>query len=70
MTEGSIDFVVDDHGSIVILTPSTDEAKAWCNEHLPDDHMTFGQEGIVVEPRYIGAILDGAAEDGLNFIFA
>jgi hypothetical protein len=36
------DFVVENHGSIFLLQPLTPAANSWIEEHLPEDHMTFG----------------------------
>lgn len=59
------DFTVRNEGSIFLLTPQTDAAREWADEHLPDDAMTFGPS-TVVEHRYIGAIVDGIQGDGLT----
>ena len=59
------DFVLSDHGSIVILTPQTPEARGWVNEHLPDDAQCFGR-GVVIERRYFEDIYDGITADGLT----
>jgi hypothetical protein len=58
------DFYTD--GSIGLLTPLTPAAHDWADEHLPEDRMLWGKHSIVVEPRYVGAILEGIAEDGLT----
>lgn len=60
------DLTVDNHGSIFILTPVSDAGREWIGEHIPDDAMTWGPEGIVVEHRYIGDIVAGAQADGLE----
>lgn len=59
------DFIFSDHGSVTILLPRTEAAKSWVAEHIPDDAQTFGS-GIVIEPRYVGAILEGLVDDGLT----
>lgn len=59
------DLSVQDHGSIMILTPHTDAGREWIDEHIPEDAMTWGG-GIVVEPRYMEAIVCGAIGDGLE----
>lgn len=61
------DFLLVDHGSILILTALSDEAKEWIDDHLPDDRQTWGPNGTVVEPRYIGLILEGIESDGLTY---
>jgi len=64
MSQQETDFLVVNHGSLVMLTPLTQAAKDWCEEHLPEDRQYFGR-GVVVEPRYIGDIVDGIVNDGL-----
>jgi hypothetical protein len=60
------DFKIDHHGSIVILFAQTDEARAWVDEHLPAERMTWGCHGTVIEPRYIADIMAGIADEGLT----
>lgn len=60
------DFHIIDHGSIAVLSPLSVDAKDWCDEHLPEDAQRWGG-GYVVEPRYLGDIVDGACADGLTF---
>jgi hypothetical protein len=61
-----MDIRVTNHLSLVILTGETDDGMSWLNDHLPLDAMRWGGCGFVVEPRYVGAILDGAHDDGLE----
>lgn len=58
------DLVVRNEGSIFILTPQTVAGDEWLAEHIPADAMTWCN-GIVVEHRYIEAIVTGARADGL-----
>ena len=58
------DFVVENHSSIFLLQPLTPAANSWISERLPEDRMTFGG-AVVVEHRYIWAILEGIQSDGL-----
>ncbi len=60
------DLTVANHGSICILTPVSDAGREWVAEHIPGDAMTWGPEGIVVEPRYIDDIVNGARDSGLE----
>lgn len=54
---------VCDEGSLVLLQPVDDAARAWLAENLdPDGHM-FGT-AHVVEPRYVAPILEGFQSDG------
>lgn len=58
------DLVIANHGSIVLLSAETLAGQEWINEHIPDDALTFCG-AIVVEPRYIDDIAEGAQADGL-----
>lgn len=58
------DFICQNHGSIFLLIPRSAPATTWIEENLPSDRMTFG-DGVVVEPRYVWAILEGIQSDGL-----
>jgi hypothetical protein len=60
------DFIVENHGSIFILTARTDAAKNWVEEFLPEDRQTWGPDGTVVEHRFIRDIVDGILGDGLE----
>lgn len=60
------DFLVANHGSVLILRALTDIARAWVNGHIPEDAMTWGRNGTVVEPRYIADIVEGIREAGLS----
>lgn len=60
------DFNLQNHGSIMILTPTSTAGKAWIAEHIPEDAQTWGKCSIVIEPRYIGPIVDGICEEGLS----
>lgn len=59
------DFYVSNQGSLFLLYPLTTDASAWVEANLPDDAQTWG-DAIVVEHRYIGAIVAGAQRDGLT----
>jgi hypothetical protein len=58
------DFLCENHGSIFLLRPASPAANSWISDHLAEDHMTFG-DAVVVEHRYIWAILEGIRNDGL-----
>jgi hypothetical protein len=58
------DFLVENHGSIFLLQPLTPAANSWIDEHLPEDHLTFGG-AVCVEHRFIRDIVTGIIGDGL-----
>lgn len=60
------DFRLDNHGSVVILHALTQVAEQWVEDYLPADRLTWGRTGTVVEPRYVGDIVDGIQNDGLE----
>jgi hypothetical protein len=58
------DFICENHLSIFLLRPISPAAFAWIEEHLPPDRLTFGN-AVVIEPRFVWAILVGLQEHGL-----
>jgi hypothetical protein len=58
------DFICENHGSIFLLRPISPSAFSWIEEHRPPDRLTFGN-AVVIEPRYVWAILVGLQDDGL-----
>lgn len=61
-----MDFYFANHGSIALLTPLTDAAQAWVDEHIRSEETQFFGAGVVIEPRYAGDILRGLQNDGLT----
>jgi hypothetical protein len=59
------DLAVRAEGSLYLLTALTDRGEAWIAEHIPEDAQTWCG-AIVVEHRYIRAIVEGARNDGLS----
>jgi hypothetical protein len=58
-----IDLTIVDHGSIMLMRANTDAAREWIDNHIVCATHWCGS--IVVEPRYIVDIVDGAHADGL-----
>ena len=58
------DFLCENHGSIFLLRPVSPASFDWIESHLPSDRTTFGN-AVVVEQRYVWAILAGLQDDGL-----
>ena len=63
-TSPTVDFLCENHGSIFLLRPVSSASFDWIESHLPSDRITFGN-AVVVEPRYVWAILVGLQDDGL-----
>jgi hypothetical protein len=59
------DFRCENHGSLLLLYPLTQSAQSWIEQHLFKDAQWFA-DAVVVEHRYVWAILDGIQNDGLT----
>jgi len=60
------DFVVENHGSIFLLSPQTDAAREWAEQHIGSEN---GYQpywpAVVVEHSYIADVVAGIQNDGL-----
>jgi hypothetical protein len=65
MAKKKVDFSVRDEGSICILNLYSQAAQIWAEENLPEDRMTWCG-GVVIEPRYVQAIVDGLLAEGFT----
>ena len=63
-TSPTPDFRCENHGSIFLLFPLTQSAQSWVEEQLPTDAQWFGN-AVVIEHRFVWAILGGIQNDGL-----
>jgi hypothetical protein len=61
------DVLLAFYGTIALITPLTDVAQIWVSEHLVHEESLWWGPAIVVEPRYLGSILVGMANEGLVF---
>lgn len=59
------DLIVRVEGSICLLVAVTPAGEEWIAEHIPADAMKWGK-AIVVEPRFVQDIAEGAISDGLT----
>ena len=62
----SFDYIVEPHGSITVLDPTSRAALQWLYKHLPADCPRWGKLGYAVETNYVSDILEGMAEAGLK----
>ena len=58
------DFSVEDHGSILLVTPNTDAAKEWWETSV-DGGQSFGP-GFAVEHRFIHNISHAILDAGMT----
>ena len=59
------DFILADHGSIIILAPVSDDARYWIDDNLDPETPWFGK-GAAIERRYFEDIYTGIIHDGLT----
>lgn len=60
------DLKVEDHGSIFLLRGATQVGKDWLDENVQRAGYQPNSSFLVVEHRYIEAIIVGAINDGLT----
>jgi hypothetical protein len=60
------DFSIENHGSILLLRPHSAGAKTWVEENIGQDngYQPYWPTAVI-EPPYVGAIVDGITTDGL-----
>ncbi len=57
------DFHLSDYGSFAFLTPVSEYGCNWSDANLPD--ATVYNSSLVIEPRYLGDILEGISAAAL-----
>ena len=62
------DVLVRNEGSVVMLTPKSEEARAWVDENLGLESWQWLGNSFAVEWRYAPDIVDGMVGDGLEVI--
>lgn len=67
MPSTAVDLYVENHGSVMLLIGASKAGKRWLHKHIPDSALRWGgRHSVVVEPRYMAAIVEGALNDGLE----
>lgn len=64
-SESISDFVIESHGSIVLLRPLTESGRRWVEEKVRQEGFQPIWPTVLIEPRYVTDILRGIAEAGL-----
>lgn len=59
------DIQLQNHGSIWLVRPVTDAGQNWIDENVTGESQWFGG-ALVIEPRYVGDIVEGMQADGLE----
>jgi hypothetical protein len=60
-----IDIRVEDHGSIVLLNPTTEIGQQWLDDNIDPEALWWGRK-LAVEPRYVEVIVQAMISDGLT----
>ena len=64
--QASGDFLLEKYSSIYLLRPVTEKARAWVQDDIGSDNgFQPYWPAVVIEHRYVGAILEGISSDGL-----
>ena len=61
-----MDMQFTNHGSIWIMTPLSEGGRDWIAQHIAEDATRWGQNGVVIEHRYVANIVEGVRGDGLE----
>ena len=59
------DVLVENHGSIALLTPMTPDAYQWVEEHVHVEPWQWIAGSIACEPRCMEQLVEGMQDDGL-----
>jgi hypothetical protein len=60
------DVIVENHGSVCMLTPMSPAAREWVDENVPLESWQWLGASFACEPRYLTTLIDGMQEDGLT----
>jgi hypothetical protein len=63
------DFVLQNHGSLCLLCPMTEEASDHLEDRVDDEAMWFAG-GLVVEPRYVSDLVEALSDEGFSVSLA
>lgn len=61
-----MDTLVDDCGSVVLITPASKAAKEWVAQHLSLEGWQWAGAAFCVEQRFVSPIVQGMKSDGLR----
>ena len=61
-----VDLQVENHGSIFLFRPLTDEGRVWLDENTETEGWQWLGGALAVEHRYAADLAYGAQADGLE----
>lgn len=60
------DVLIEDHGSIALVTFASPAAQQWATDNIQAEGWQWWGQALAVEPRCLPAIVDGLWDDGLE----
>jgi len=66
MVNGKSDFVAQNHGSVWVIVPRTEDARRHLDALLPEDAQRWGRDGVVVAHRLVSSFVANLREDGFT----
>lgn len=60
------DFIVTDQGSVVGLTPNTEQARVWLDENVQSEGWQWLGHTLWIDHRMAENILAGVTDEGLT----
>ena len=60
------DVLVENHGSIALLTPVTPDARQWIDEHVQLEGWQWLDCSFACEPRCVDQLIEGMRDYGLT----
>ena len=58
------DVKVEDHGSVILLTPLTAEAREWFEQNIHSEGWQWFGGSLAAEPRYVADVVEGLNNAG------
>lgn len=59
-----VDFILEDHGSILFLHPQNQNAKNWVASYVSREGYQPNWPSVLLEPRYASDLIHGLQNDG------
>ena len=60
------DVAIEDHGSVVMVRPTSDAAKEWVDENVQLESWQWHGGAFACDPRMVMDLVDGMADAGLE----
>ncbi len=59
------DYIIEGHGNITVLDPTSEAALQWMYRHLPEHCPRWGARGFAIESNRAHEVIEGLKRDGL-----